>query len=290
SDRARRGCGLAALAHGRGGRRPREMELCRRAAIVLAAIMLIPGLAAASPTLDRIASRGRMGMAVDAAYPPLSFLKDDQLQGFDIDVGREVARRLGVTLETVTPGWDIITAGHWNRRWDICIGSMAPTKTRAEVLDFPAVYYYAPAVLIVHKDNTWAAKPRDLSSRRIGVQAASTYERYLDKELVISVPGVAPLTFQIDNAKAVPYASDPAAFQDLALGDGVRLDGVLSSYLAATQQIKQGGPFRIVGKPLFEEPLAVAIDKGDADFGKKIAAIIDAMRADGTLRRLSIKW
>src|SRR5262249_882962 len=83
SDRARRGCGLAALAHGRGGRRPREMELCRRAAIVLAAIMLIPGLAAASPTLDRIASRGRMVMAVDADYPPFSFMKDDQLQGFD---------------------------------------------------------------------------------------------------------------------------------------------------------------------------------------------------------------
>jgi len=59
------------------------------------------------------------------------------MDGFDIDVAKEVAKRLGVELEHVTPGWDVITAGKWAGRWDICIGSMTATKEREEVLDFP---------------------------------------------------------------------------------------------------------------------------------------------------------
>src|SRR3546814_2413648 len=53
----------------------------------------------------------------------------------------------------VTPSWDIITAGNWGGRWDMSVGSMTPTKKRAEVLDFPAVYYYTPAAFAVHKDS-----------------------------------------------------------------------------------------------------------------------------------------
>ena len=54
--------------------------------------------------------------------------------------------------------------------------------------------------------------------------------------------------------------------------------------------VKNGYPIKVVGQPIFLEPLSVAIDKGDAEFGAKIAAIVKDMREDGTLTKLSNKW
>jgi len=56
------------------------------------------------------------------------------------------------------------------------------------------------------------------------------------------------------------------------------------------EAIKNGYPFRVVGEPAFYEPLAIATDKGDAEFNAKIAETIEAMKADGTMTTLSMKW
>ena len=109
-------------------------------------------------------------------------------------------------------------------------------------------------------------------------------------KLAIDAPGAAPLSFQIAGAKAVSYESEVTAFADLAEGNGVRLDAVIGGYLAAAARMRAGDPVKIVGKPLFVEPVAIAIDKGDPVFGARIAEIVAAMRSDGTLRRLSLKW
>jgi polar amino acid transport system substrate-binding protein len=115
----------------------------------IALSVLLLGLAApalAGETLDRVLSRGVMVMSTDPDYPPQSFRDSaGEFRGFDVDVGREIAERLGVDVEFVTPSWEAITAGSWNGRWDVSIGSMVPTPARAKVLDFPAVYYYMPA-------------------------------------------------------------------------------------------------------------------------------------------------
>lgn len=96
----------------------------------------------AGEALDRVMSAGVLKVATSADWAPQSFINDDnKMDGFDVDVARELAKRLGVEVEFVTPSWDIITAGRWNGRWDLSVGSMTPTKSRAEVLAFPGVYY-----------------------------------------------------------------------------------------------------------------------------------------------------
>ncbi len=247
--------------------------------------------ASAGAVLDRVMSKGVLVMSTDPEYPPQSSLNENnEFVGFDIDVGREIAKRLGVKIEFVTPGWDVITSGHWGGRWDISVGSMTPTKKRAEVLNFPAIYYYTPASLIVHKDNTTIKKPADASGKRIGVGTATTYEAYLKKNLEIDAVGAPPFTYQIDNADIHTYDTDTLALDDLRLGDGVRLDAVITALPTAMEAIKKGYPLKVVGDPLFLEPLAVATDKGDPEFDAKIAAIVKAMHEDGTLTRLSKKW
>jgi len=244
--------------------------------------------AMAGETLDREHQLAVRHDAVDAEYPPFSYLdENNEMAGFDVDVAKEFASRLGVELEVVTPGWDVITAGKWAGRWDICIGSMTPTAARAEVVDFPTVYYYTPASVIVHQDNTSITSAEDLNGKRVGAQAATTYENYLRGDLVIDAIDAPPVDFKVTEAEIIAYESEPLALEDLSLGDGVRLDAMVTGMLTTVEAIKAGKPLKIVGDPVFMEPIAVAIDKGDPEFAAKIVEIFDAMRADGTLARLS---
>jgi polar amino acid transport system substrate-binding protein len=260
--------------------------------VALSACALSPwGALQASEVLDRVTSEGVLVMSTDPEYPPQSSLdENNEFVGFDIDVGRQIADRLGVEIEFVTPSWDVITAGKWAGRWDVSVGSMTPTAARREVLDFPAIYYYTPASLVVHADNTSIAAPADASGKTIGVGVATTYENYLKKDLVIDAEGAPPFEYRIDDANIQTYDTDLLALDDLRLGDGVRLDAAVTALPTAMGAIEQGYPLKIVGDPLFLEPLAVAIDKGDPEFAAKLAEIVEAMHDDGTLSELSTKW
>jgi polar amino acid transport system substrate-binding protein len=269
------------------------MPISRRGAVLAAALSLLAaGELSAGEALDRIRSAGVLTMSTDPEYPPQSSLDPatNEFQGFDIDVGREIARRLGVDIRFVTPGWDVITAGRWAGRWDISVGSMTPTKERAQVLDFPAVYYFTPASLVVHEDNQTIATPADAGGKRIGVGVATTYESYLKKDLTIDVADAPPFTYQIEGAEIRTYDTDLLALDDLRLGDGTRLDAAFTALPTVLDAIERGYPFRIVGEPLFKEPLSVAIDKGDPELAAEITRIVDEMKADGTLARLSAQY
>ena len=121
----------------------------RLAALAITALAGLATVATAGETLDRVMSNKSMMETTDRAYPPFSYIDDKgEVVGFDVDVAREFAKRLGVDMKVETPSWEIITAGNWKGRWDICVCSMTPTKERAEVLDFVLQYYAAPAIVV----------------------------------------------------------------------------------------------------------------------------------------------
>ncbi len=261
-----------------------------RLPLVAAAIAFLVSPAMAGETLDRVTSSGTLTMSSDPEYPPQSFLNDaNEMDGFDVDVGKEIAKRLGVELKIVTPAWEVITAGGWAGRWDMSVGSMTPTASRAEVLSFPAVYYYTPASFAVHTDSS-AATLADLDGKVIGTCGGCTYDAYLNKDLVIDAEGAPPFEYQVTAGEIRTYETDTNAFDDLRLGDGVRVDAVFSALPTIQEAIKNGYPMKVVGDPAFYEPLSVATDKGDAEFDAKIAEIVGTMHEDGTLTALSEKW
>ena len=96
--------------------------------------------------LDKVLKAGKIVMSTDPQYPPQSSLKSDgTFEGFDIEVGTEIAKRLGVPIAFETPDWNLITAGSWQGRWDFSVGSMTITTPREKVLAFSKPYYYTPA-------------------------------------------------------------------------------------------------------------------------------------------------
>ncbi len=242
--------------------------------------------------LQEVKDRGTLRASTDPAYPPQSFQTNSgDFKGFDIDVTEEVARRMGVEVEWMTPSWDVLTAGSWNGRWDLSVGSMTITPERAKVLHFSPAYYYTPAAAAVHESNTDITNlETDLDGKRIGVCGACTYEFYLDRSL--NIPG--DYEFLVDDPQIQTYDTDSSAIQDLALGDGVRLDAAMSSLTTLEEAVDSGIPIKIVGDPLYYEPLAAAIDKeAPADpqpLVDEVSKIIEEMHEDGTLTELSKKW
>ena len=268
------------------------MKFNRRVSIlaISAAIALSGTSAFAGDALDRVMENGVLKVATDASWAPQSFLNDDnEMDGFDVAVASEIATRLGVEVEFVTPSWDIITAGNWSGRWDMSVGSMTPTVARSEVLSFPEVYYYTPASIAVHADSPYQ-NVSDLNGEVVGATTASTFELYLQKDLTIDAEGVPSFEYQVTPGELRSYKDGTAALDDLRLGDGVRINAMIGSLPAILAAMESGYPVRILGEPVFYEPLAVAIDRGDAEFNDKVAGIVREMKEDGTLMALSEKW
>ena len=247
--------------------------------------------ARAGETLDRVKENKELIAVMDQSYPPYSFLNDkNEEDGFDVDVVKEVAKRLGVTAKIQTPSWEVITAGHWRGRWDICICSMTPDEKKAKVLDFVAPYYSAPAVLITNATGSAINKVSDIDGKRIAIEQGSSYERYLQKDLVIGF-GAKPIQYPFKQVQALPYSSEDLAYQDLALGYGKRVDAIVSNLVTANKRISANpGKYQIIGQPLYEEPNWVAVDKGDQEWNNTIKQIISDLHQDGTLKKLSLRW
>lgn len=248
----------------------------------------------ATGLLKEVLDRGTLRVSTDPAYPPQSELnpKTNEYEGFDIDVATEIARRLGVEVEWETPSWDLITAGGWNDRWDASVGSMTVTPEREEVLHFSPAYYYTPAVTMVHADNTTINDmSTDLDGKTVGVCGGCTYDSYLQGNL--EIPGE-EIDFQVDDATIRSYDTDSTAVQDLTLGDGSRVDAVITSATVAQAAVDKGKPVKVVGEPLFYEPLAVALDRkageDPAPLLEAISQIVEEMHADGTMAEMSNKW
>lgn len=277
------------------------MRTSKIVALLLTTVILLSFGAGCQPKeegpedlLDQVMEAGVLKVSSDANYAPQSFLDDDgNWTGFDVDVAREVAKRMGVELELMSIDWDIITGGKWNARWDVSIGSMTVTEERTEILWFVTPYYYTPAGFAVHADNTSFTSVDDLGGVTIGVGTETTYERWLNKDLTIAVEGYDVVFADWEAGEVRPYSTDSEAIQDLGLGDGVRLDAVMSAIPTLQEAIDTGQPLKLLGEPAFYEPLSFALDKGRGPSDKMLAKlneIVAEMHADGTLTNLSMQY
>jgi polar amino acid transport system substrate-binding protein len=257
--------------------------------------------------LSAIKARGTLRISTDPAYPPQSELVENaarpagtkcsadertapELAGFDIEVAVEIAKRMGVEPCFVTPDWTLITGGSWADRWDISVGSMTITPERMEPLYFSQPYYTTPAAFFVHKDNATFKTIADLSGKQVGVCSGCTYEFYLDGSL--KIPGE-KIDYAVKDPEIKGYDTDTSALQDLALGDGVRLDAVMTALPTGQGVIKDGLPLKQMADPAYFEYLAAAIDKKHSkdpiSFVKQVTELIQQMHTDGTLKQLSEK-
>jgi polar amino acid transport system substrate-binding protein len=261
------------------------------ATVLLALAWAAPAVAqdAEPDMLARIQAAGVIRMSTDPAYPPQSELVDGEIVGFDIDVGREIATRLGVDLALETPDWALVSAGSWSDRWDFSVGSMTITSSREEVLDFTQPYYFTPAQLAVHAD-TGITAPEGLAGKSICMGEGTTYLEWMNGTLDFG--SESPETTPPEGSILVTRTTDRDCAQEWGLGR-IDFEGWLSSSTTVQSAIDDGLPIVPVGEPVFYEPLAVAFDKTVEDNDSLVAAvdaIVGEMHADGTLSAMSLEW
>lgn len=258
--------------------------------------------------LAEILARGTLVVSTDPAYPPQSELVENatraentkcasdqhtpsELSGFDIDVAVAIAEKLGVEACFVTPEWTMITGGSWANRWDVSVGSMTVTPERMEKLYFTQPYYTTPAAFFVHADNTTYSQHSDLNGKKIGACSGCTYDAYMAGSL--SIPGET-IVQVVENPQFVGYETDINAIQDLALGDGLRLDAVMTALPTGQGAINDGLPLRQLGDAVYFEYLSAAIDKSltpdPIPLVKKVTEAIQQLHSEGVLLQLSQKY
>lgn len=259
-------------------------------AIVLAIGLAAPGPAPAGETLDRIAARGTLIVAaVPDTLPQSARDASGALQGFDIEVAKEIGKRLGLPVTFVTPGWDAILAGGWGEAFDIAVASITPTEERAQRIAFPATYRHDAAVMLVHKDNLSILQPADASGKVVGTKKDTTFAQYLNRRLDVLMLRE-PVDYVIAEPQIKLFPDKDQALAALARGDGVEVDAVIMSFAPARTAIAAGAPARVLPGFLFFEPVAVAVDRGEPDLARAVERAVLQMAGDGTLAALSRAW
>ncbi|MEA1929209.1 MAG: ABC transporter substrate-binding protein/permease [Candidatus Auribacterota bacterium] len=228
------------------------------------------------PNISRAEEKDTFTVALTGKYPPFSFYSSTgELIGFDIDVTREIARRLGREPVIITTEWDSILAGLLVKKYDAIIGSMAVTPTRAEKVSFSTPYYVSGAQLFIQeKDRGEINGIEDLQGRKVGVGLGETYEHYLREKH--------------PDIEVVPYRSAVDIFQDMLNG---RIQGFVIDRLVGLYQIRRGEmPFVPAGSLLYEEKMAIPVTLDNRLLLEKINQALSRMREEGLVDRLHRKW
>jgi polar amino acid transport system substrate-binding protein len=268
------------------------------------------GAVEASDLLDSINQRGYILISTDPNYAPQSFLDTSavrpsdtkcpsdalttaEMQGFDVDVAKEIGKALGVETCFATPGWDLLTAGNWADKWDMSVGSMTITTVRQKVLDFSVPYYYTPAVVAVAADSKFDTL-ESLAGQPICAGVSTTYESWLNNDMeALGLPESSVYVKVPEGVTVVPLESDQECAQSIAAG---RTDFVAyaTSGTVVDANLAAGLPVRKIEGVVYSEDLAAAFDKASTLDTTSLRAKVDetftALHKDGTLSALSIKW
>ena len=247
-------------------------------AMALAAALsgALPVAAAATDLLASAKGRGTLKIAMEGTYPPFNYKdqKTGQLAGYDVDVAKLVAARLGVKPEFVTTEWSAILAGLAAGRYDVIISQVGINPKREQVFAFSIPYTYSRAQLIVRKgDRAHYATLADLKGKKVGVGQGSVFEQQAR-----AVPGI--------DIKSYPAAPDN--LQDLAIGrvDAALNDSLMVAYLLNNSKL----PIQAGARVGAVERTGITFQKGNPEFKAAVDKVLADAGADGSLKAISVKW
>ena len=230
----------------------------------------------AADQLAAIQTNGKLVVALEGAWQPWSYHDEsDTLVGYDVEVSRAIAEKLGVEPEYVESDWDSLFAGLDAGRFDIVCNGVEVTDERSKTYDFTTPYGYIHTALAVRKDNEDIKSFEDLKGKTTANSLASTYME-LAESYGATVQGIDTLeeTIQLLTAGRI----DATLNADVSFYD----------YL----NVHPDADFKLVAQTEDASHVAIPVRKGDdsASLLDAINIAIEELRADGTLKALGEKY
>ena len=247
-------------------------------AVLMLAAMLTMAVSAKSSDdlLATIQQRGKIIIGLEGDWAPLSFVGEyDELTGYDVEVAKAIADKLGVEIQIVPGEWDGLFAGMDAGRYDMVVNGVEVTEERADKYDFSTPYAYIRTALIVKGDNDSIKTFEDLKGKKTANSIASTYMN-LAESYGATCYGVSTLD------------------ETLTMVLQGRVDATLNAIVSFTDYMAQhpDSNLKVVATTEDASNVAIPMRKGDetASLREAVNKAIDELREDGTLSELSTRF
>lgn len=231
-----------------------------------------------STDLDAIRERGVLVVGLDDSFPPMGFRDEsNEIVGFDIDLAKEAAKRLGVEVEFRPVDWDGVILSLNKGDIDLVWNGMTITESRQEKINFSKPYLDNRQIVITQAGSEVESKS-DLAGKVVGLQMGSSSEVALNSDEAVAA--------SLKEVKK--YSNNVEALLDLAAGrtDAVVVDEIVGRYYIA----KKPGVYAVLSEDFGAETYGVGIRKSDVQLKAELDRVLDEMKADGAAERISTDW
>jgi polar amino acid transport system substrate-binding protein len=229
-------------------------------------------------SLETVLAKKKLVMGLDDSFPPMGFRNENnEIVGYDVDLAKEVARRMGIELVLQPIDWNAkeqeLNTGEIDCIWN----GFTITEERKQNLLFTSPYLKNAQVIVV-KGNSPVNTLKDLAGKTAGTQAGSSSVDAIDD---------AP-DFKASLRTVIEYKDFLTALMDLDVGG---VDAVVIDLVVANDNINRSGkPFRILTETLGEEEFGIGFRKNDRALADKVWATLREMAGDGTVARIATNW
>jgi len=226
-------------------------------------------------SLQAVQKAGKLTIGLDDSYPPMEFRDTKNvLVGFDVDLGNEIGKKLGVKTEYTSTDFNGIVLALSSSKFNIILSAMSITDARKKSIDFSDSYVMGGQVAAIKQGNTTMKNLADLKGKVVACQLGST--------------GDTAATAMKGLKEVKRYDKITEAFQELSIGrvDAVIMDAQVGGYYVA----KKPGQYEVLAEKISEEPIGIGFKKKDVELKVAIQKALNELKADGTLSKLSIKW
>ena len=240
--------------------------------VVASAVALCAVFAAQARTFDEIKKDGKILIATEGQFAPFNFFNGTTLTGFEVELAELVAKKMGVTIQWKTLGFDALLTGLRQDRWDLVIASHGITEERAKAVTFAAPHYCSGGMVIAMDPAIRSAK--DLGGKIVAVQTGTSYLENVQK--VATIKEMKNFPTDVDARSALVSKRVDAWVTDRFVAKEV-----------ATKNPDAG--FKL-GEMVFIEQIASAVTKGNAGLADAWNKALAATMADGSYAAVSTKY
>lgn len=209
-------------------------------------------------------------VGTNAEYSPFEYVENGEIAGFDAEIIKEAAKRMGIEYKWLNTNFDGLIPALQTKKVDIVIAGMSVTPEREKAVNFSVPYLTSNVAIVTNSKNP-IKDMNDLSGKSYGVELGTTKEASARK---------------IDGAEVVPFSSTTGALVALKSG---KIDGMVLDESVSSKYIEKNPELVLVGV-MEGEPKAAAFNKDDKELMENFSKVLEEMITDGTVAELREKY